>query len=67
MIDIFRPFDGKVYRGTFYSQSRGCPMQCTYCVDPVFADVSGGKKGYFRIQSPEVTIAHLTELKKNLV
>ena len=60
---LFRPFDGKIYKGSFYSQSRGCPMSCTYCVDPTIADVTGGNKGYFRFQPPETTYNHLSELK----
>jgi len=61
---LFRPFDGKIYVGSFYSQSRGCPMQCTYCIDPTVSKMVGGAKKYFRMQPPEVTIAHLTELKE---
>lgn len=61
---LYRPFDGKIYVGSFYSQSRGCPMQCTYCIDPTVAKMVGGSKSYFRMQPPEVTLAHLTELKE---
>ena len=61
---LFRPFDGEIYSGSFYSQSRGCPMQCTYCVDPTEAQETGGAAGYFRTQKPETTISHLTELKE---
>ncbi|TSA36852.1 MAG: radical SAM protein [Verrucomicrobiaceae bacterium] len=60
---LFRPFDGKIYVGSFYSQSRGCPMQCTYCIDPTVAKMVRGSKPYFRIQPPEVTLSHLAELK----
>jgi anaerobic magnesium-protoporphyrin IX monomethyl ester cyclase len=61
---LFRPFDGEIYAGSFYSQSRGCPMQCTYCIDPTVSKMVGGAKTYFRMQPPEVTLAHLTELKE---
>ena len=61
---LFRPFEGKIYKGSFYSQSRGCPMQCKYCVDPTESSITGGPAGYFRVQKPEITIAHLTELKE---
>lgn len=61
---LFRPFDGQIYVGSFYSQSRGCPMQCTYCIDPTVSAMVGGAKTYFRMQPPEVTLAHLTELKE---
>ncbi len=61
---LFRPFDGQIYVGSFYSQSRGCPMQCTYCIDPTVSKMVGGAKTYFRMQPPSVTLAHLTELKE---
>jgi len=61
---LFRPFDGEIYQGSFYSQARGCPMQCTYCVDPTIAEITGGRKNYFRIQDPQVTFNQLSELKK---
>jgi anaerobic magnesium-protoporphyrin IX monomethyl ester cyclase len=61
---LFRPFDGEIYQGSFYSQARGCPMQCTYCVDPTMAEITGGRKNYFRIQDPKVTYAQLSELKE---
>jgi anaerobic magnesium-protoporphyrin IX monomethyl ester cyclase len=60
---LFRPFEGKVYKGSFYSQSRGCPMQCTYCVDPIESALTGGSRGYFRVQDVAITVSHLTELK----
>jgi anaerobic magnesium-protoporphyrin IX monomethyl ester cyclase len=61
---LFRPFDGEIYQGSFYSQARGCPMQCTYCVDPTIAEITGGRKNYFRIQDPQVTFNQLSELKE---
>jgi anaerobic magnesium-protoporphyrin IX monomethyl ester cyclase len=61
---LFRPFEGKIYKGSFYSQSRGCPMQCKYCVDPTESAITGGPAGYFRVQAPDITIRHLTELKE---
>lgn len=61
---LFRPFDGEIYQGSFYSQARGCPMQCTYCVDPTIAEITGGRKNYFRIQDPQVTYNQLSELKE---
>jgi anaerobic magnesium-protoporphyrin IX monomethyl ester cyclase len=45
-----------------YSQSRGCPMQCAYCVDPTIAEITGGRAGYFRVQSPQTTYKQLKEL-----
>ncbi len=59
---LFRPYEGKIYNGSFFSSSRGCPMRCTYCIDGTVAGMTGGHKGYFRTQSPEVTAAHLRTL-----
>lgn len=59
---LFRPYDGKIYKGSLYSQSRGCPMQCAYCVDPTIAEITGGRSGYFRVQSPQTTYKQLKEL-----
>jgi anaerobic magnesium-protoporphyrin IX monomethyl ester cyclase len=59
---LFRPYDGKIYKGSLYSQSRGCPMQCAYCVDPTIAEITGGRAGYFRVQSPRTTYKQLKEL-----
>lgn len=61
---LFRPYDGQVYKGSMYSQSRGCPMQCTYCVDPTIAEITGGRSGYFRYQSPQTTYRQLKELRE---
>ncbi len=61
---LHRPFEGEIYQGSFYVQSRGCPMKCTYCVDPTVSDMTGGSAGYFRQQKVSVTISHLTELKE---
>lgn len=60
---LFRPFDGEIYRGSFYIQSRGCPLQCTYCINSTVAKMTQGVQGYFRIQKPSVTLSHLKELK----
>ena len=61
---LFRPYDGQIYNGGFYSSSRGCPMKCTYCVDETIANTTGGHRGYFRTQSPGITAAHIGELKQ---
>ena len=39
-------------------------MQCKYCVDPTESAITGGPAGYFRVQAPDITIRHLTELKE---
>lgn len=61
---LFRPFMGKIYRGSFYVMSRGCPGQCTYCVNGSIREILKNCGHYFRYQSPATTIKQLAFLKK---
>lgn len=61
---LYRPFMGEVYKGSFYISSRGCPGECTYCVNRTLREMFKGCGRYFRYQNPETTISQLTELKK---
>lgn len=61
---LYRPFMGKVYKGSFYTSSRGCPGRCTYCVNDRLGEMFKECGRYFRCQKPETTAMHLTELKK---
>lgn len=61
---LFRPFMGKIYRGSFYVMSRGCPQKCTYCVNPAIKQALENCGKYFRFQSPDTTIKQLSFLKK---
>ncbi|MDD5031520.1 MAG: radical SAM protein [Patescibacteria group bacterium] len=61
---LFRPFMGKVYKGSFYVMSRGCPDRCTYCVNWSLREVQTKCGQYFRYQSPSTTARQLSFLKK---
>ncbi len=61
---LFRPFEGKVYKGSFITNSRGCPERCTYCVNKVIRKIHSGCGSYFRRQSPQKTIHNLKTLKE---
>lgn len=61
---LFRPFMGKIYTGSFYVMSRGCPGQCTYCVNSSLREKQKGCGRYFRYQSPETTIKQLKALNE---
>ncbi len=61
---LFRPFMGKIYKGSFYVMSRGCPQLCTYCVNGSLREKYKGCGQYFRYQSPATTIKHLSSLKE---
>lgn len=38
-----KPFDGKIYKRGFIELSRGCPYECTYCVNTTFKKIYKGK------------------------
>jgi anaerobic magnesium-protoporphyrin IX monomethyl ester cyclase len=61
---LFRPFMGKIYRGSFYTMSRGCPQLCTYCVNGSLRKILKNCGRYFRYQSPKTTIKQLAYLKE---
>ncbi|MFH0804163.1 MAG: radical SAM protein [Candidatus Zambryskibacteria bacterium] len=61
---LFRPFMGKIYSGSFYTMSRGCPQLCTYCVNGSLRKTLKDCGRYFRFQSPKTTIKQLTYLKE---
>ncbi len=61
---LFRPFMGKIYKGSFYVMSRGCPGTCTYCVNYALRQKLKICGRYFRYQSPETTINQLKEMKE---
>lgn len=61
---LFRPFMGKIYQGSFYVMSRGCPYKCTYCVNDSLRKTYKNQRKYFRHQSAQTTIKHLSALKE---
>ena len=44
--DSYRPYCGKVYRMIDYVISRGCPYECTYCINAHYHKLWGGRKIY---------------------
>lgn len=61
---LFRPFEGKIYKGSFITTSRGCPGRCTYCVNKVLRGITKGCGNYFRRQAPDTTIRQIGSLKE---
>jgi radical SAM superfamily enzyme YgiQ (UPF0313 family) len=61
---LFRPFEGKIYRGSFMISSRGCPGGCTYCVNKALQKICRGCGRYFRCQAPQKTIHDIQTLKE---
>lgn len=60
---LFRPFMGKIYCGSFYVMSRGCPFRCTYCVNGPLREQLSGCGRYYRHQSPHTAVRQLSHLK----
>lgn len=60
---LFRPFEGKVYRGSFVTSSRGCPGSCTYCVNMTIRNLFKGSGNYFRKANSKTFVSHLRRLK----
>jgi radical SAM superfamily enzyme YgiQ (UPF0313 family) len=61
---LFRPFMGKIYKGSFYVMSRGCPMRCSYCVNISLSDKLKNCGKYFRFQTAATTVFQLKSLKE---
>lgn len=61
---LFRPFVGKIYVGGLYASSRGCPCDCTYCVNRTLREIFQDCGRYFHYQKPETTARHLAEIKE---
>jgi radical SAM superfamily enzyme YgiQ (UPF0313 family) len=51
-----RPYNGKLYVTGCFEMSRGCPNDCTYCVNHAIKESLRGAGKYFRRKSPENTI-----------
>ena len=62
---LFRPFMGEIYQGSFYVMSRGCPFNCTYCVNASLRKQYKDLGRYFRYQKPKTTIKQLSYLKEH--
>ncbi len=43
---------------------RGCPYQCSYCVEPTYQDVFKGKGQFVRYRSPESLMDEISDLQK---
>jgi len=61
-IHFYRPFDGKRYKMLNYEFSRGCPFNCSYCVNGVLKEKYKGKGRYHRFKSVAQSIEELKGL-----
>ena len=61
---FYKPFLGKVYRSGHVEMSRGCPYQCTYCIEPSLQKKYMGLGTYHRRKTPRRMIDELKYLKE---
>ena len=47
---FMKPFDGKVYRRGLIELSRGCPYNCSYCVNSAYKEIHKGLGKWFRLR-----------------
>ncbi|MDD2954672.1 MAG: radical SAM protein, partial [Parabacteroides sp.] len=63
-IHFYRAFDGKRYKMINYELSRGCPFNCSYCVNGILKEKYKGLGNYHRIKGARQSIDELTRLIK---
>jgi len=51
---FYKPYDGKLYWTGYFEMSRGCPYQCTYCVNPTIRKSLSAAGNFFRRKTPAV-------------
>jgi len=48
--------------GAEFMASRGCPFQCTYCINPVMSELTGGRWGEVRYREPADLVAEVASV-----
>lgn len=61
---FYRPLAGKLYRTANVDISRGCPFQCSYCVNHTFQKLFEGLGKYHRVKSIQKAIENLIFVKE---
>ena len=62
--NFYRPLAGKLYRMANVDISRGCPFQCSYCVNHTLKEIFEGLGKYYRVKSVEKAIDNLVHVKE---
>jgi Fe-S oxidoreductase len=62
--NFYRPLAGKIYKSASVDISRGCPYQCSYCVNHTFQKLYKGLGSYHRVKSLENAISNLVNIKE---
>jgi len=61
---VLKPFMGKMRRTGFFELSRGCPYNCTYCLNRLNQEIFKGLGNYNREKPIEYAIQEIEHLKK---
>lgn len=60
---LLKPYDGRVYRTGYVETSRGCPHNCTYCVNHAIRKSLHACGSFYRRKNFELVIAELKQQK----
>jgi len=61
---FYKPFDGKMYRYGHVELSRGCVLNCSYCINDKLQDIFKGQGTYYRKKNIPQFIEELKYLKE---
>ena len=61
---FYKPFRGKVYRYGHVELSRGCPHQCSYCINENLQKIYRGKGKYYRKKNIQRAVQEIKYLKE---
>ncbi|OGQ46293.1 MAG: hypothetical protein A3H42_04535 [Deltaproteobacteria bacterium RIFCSPLOWO2_02_FULL_46_8] len=56
---FYKPYDGKLYWTGYFEMSRGCPYQCTYCVNHTIQKSLKEAGRYFRRKTPSLGLKEI--------
>jgi len=61
---FYKPFNGKIYRYGHVELSRGCVLNCSYCINDKLQNIFKGKGKYYRKKDIQQFIEELKFLKE---
>jgi len=63
---LIKPYDGRIYRTGYVETSRGCPHNCTYCVNHAIRKSLRNSGRYYRRKDFALVIDELKQQKEKL-
>lgn len=61
---LYKPFMGKIFKTGFFELSRGCPNNCSYCINHLCQKVFKGLGNYNRAKPIDSAIYEMVQMKK---